>query len=252
MYSLIQLTTNEWLKITKKKSFYISLALVVAITLGAAIFIKAVIGNDFMSAGKFGGSMIALSGGGFLYLVLSAITAAGIVAREHQQGTIKLLLIRSHSRTSILASKLFAMIVYMVVLALFTVAISYIIGLLFFSNFDGLLLGETFSSIAYTFIYTFSYVVIAFMFSTLLKSTGATIGIVLSLTFIESLVVGLLYRYNFAKYILFFHTDFSQYGAEGYSPIEELTPAFSAMMYSLYMIVFLVLTFVVFKKRDVA
>lgn len=251
MYSLVQLVTNEWIKITKKKSFLISLILVALVTIGAAWFIKGVIGADFMSAGKFGSSFMSMSGGGFLYLVLCILTASTMVSKEHQLGTIKLLLIRAHSRTKILASKFIATLLYMIVLALYTIVVSYIVGFLFFTNTEGLMLAETFVQAGYFLIYVFAYVTIAFMCSTLLKSTGGTIGFVLSLTMIEGLIVGLLYNYKFAKYLLFFNTDFEQF-SNGDLIIAELTPTFSAMIYGLYMIAFILVTFVVFKRRDVA
>ena len=251
MYSLISLTTNEWLKITKRKFFIISLIIIAAVSLGAALFINLVMKVDTLTVGQFAPNMIGLSGGGFVYLILTAVLASGMVSKEHQLGTIKLLLIRAHSRNKIMASKFLAIIIYMVVIGLYTLLVSYIVGLFMFSN-DGLQLGQAIEEFAYTLIYTFSFVAIAMMCSTLTKSTGATIGIVLGLTIVESIIVGLLYNYKFAKFILFFNTNFSQFTAGDRPIIEELTPLFSAIVYSIYMIVFIAITFIVFKKRDVA
>lgn len=251
MYSLVQLTINEWLKITKKKSFIINLILIVVLALGVALFISKVIGNDFMTAGEFGSILINISGGGFVYLVLCLVQASSIVSKEHQQGTIKFLLIRSHKRETILASKFIALILYMIVVGIYMIIVSYCVGLLFFFNSNGLLITETITQFGYSLLYIFAYIIIAFMLSTVLRNTAGTIAITLSLTMIEGIIVMLLSRYDFSKYILFFNLDFTQF-SQGSPYIEGTTPVFSAIIYSIYMLLFIVITFIGFKKRDVA
>lgn len=251
MYSLVQLTINEWLKITKKRSFIINLILIAVLAVGIALFINKVVGNDFITSGEFGSILITMSGGGFVYLVLCLVQAASMVSKEHQQGTIKLLLIRAHTRHTILASKFIALILYMILVGLYIIIVSYIVGLLFFYNSDGLLITETLTQFGYSLLYVFAYMTIAFMLSTLLKSTAGTIAIALSLKILEGFIVMLLSRYEFSKFILFFNLDFSQF-TDGASSIEGITPVFSAIIYTAYMLLFISITFIVFKKRDVA
>lgn len=252
MFSLIHLVTNEWVKITKKKGFYVGLALVAFVCFVAAFFIRQVIGLDFMDQAGFVNTMIAFNGGGALYLILSALVAAGIVSSEHQLGTVKLLLIRSHPRTKILLSKLLAVLLYMVVLLLFYIVIAYVAAIIFLTSGESLGLSEILQTAGFTALYALAYVVIAFMLSTILKNTGATIGITFSFMFIEGLIVMLINRYEAAKFYLFNHVDFSVFANGGQHAIEGVTLPFSILIYSIYLLIFLAATFIVFKKRDVA
>ena len=57
-------------------------------------------------------------------------------------------------------------------------------------------------------------------------------------------------KFEFAKYILFANTDLSQFiGGEPF--IEGLTLPFSISVLVIYTVVFLVISFVTFNKRDI-
>ncbi|WMT41708.1 hypothetical protein RE628_04240 [Paenibacillus sp. D2_2] len=68
---------------------------------------------------------------------------------------------------------------------------------------------------------------------------------------LESLIVFVLAKYSFTKYLIFANVDLSQY-AEGGSPLPGMTMTFSLIVIAVYIALFLIASFVTFKKRDVA
>ena len=96
-------------------------------------------------------------------------------------------------------------------------------------------------------------VTMAFMLSTLFRSSGLAIGISLFLLLIVKNSVALLLGldYKWIDYILFIHLDLVQYLAD--SPMREgMTLGFSLGVLAVDYIIFMALTFYVFNKRDVA
>ncbi len=67
-----------------------------------------------------------------LVSLFTIIVAAGIIANEFKWGTIKLLLIRPISRTTILASKYVSVLLFALFTLLFVLVFSWIVGALFF------------------------------------------------------------------------------------------------------------------------
>jgi len=252
LYSFLQLTTNEWMKLVKKRGFFIAYLLMLLMPLGIAIVIKSFLEGTELGYVEFMQSVIDFNGGGSIYLFLCMIYTASMVSGEHQLGTIKLLLIRPHSRSKILASKYAAMLFYNIVLMLFALIVSFIIALLFFGiQSDGSMI-DVWKTVMYTMIQTVVYTTIVFMLSVLTKSTGATIGIAFCIVFIESLATMLLAKYEFAKYILFFNLDLSMYEDGGIPIIKGMTLGFSIAILAAYLVAFLSISFYVFKKRDVS
>ena len=251
MRSFIQLVTNEWLKLAKKRSFIVAYALMTLLVAGSAIVIWNFAGDEFRYLNEFVTGMLSPVGIGGMFTVISLISIAGIISQEHQLGTIKLLLIRSHSRMKILASKYVTMLLYIGILMLYTAVAAIITGLILFGGAGELALASIAKAAGFQLLYTAIYATIVFMFGVLTKSTGATVGIGLLLVFVEGLAQMLLSRYDFSKYLLFFNTDLSVYN-QGGAPIEGMTIGFSGIMIAAYMAVFIAISFIVFKKRDVA
>jgi len=251
LYSFYQLTVNEGLKLMKKRSFFIPFLIMLLASLVVALVVKKFFYDADFGITGYMEMLIGLQGGGSFYTLLCMICIASIVSIEFRLGTIKMLLIRSHSRSKILASKYVALLLYIAVLLIFTLIVGSIIGLLVLGLNGGLNVGDILEAAGYTLVYTWVYVTIVFMLSALTKSTGATIGIVFLLNFFEGIISMLLSRYDFAKYILFLNLDLQMY-QEGSPVIEGMSLGFSIAVILVYMIAFLTLTFYVFKKRDVA
>jgi len=252
LYSFLQLTTNEWTKLAKKRGFFIAFLIMLLMPLGIAVVVKSFLEGTELDYVEFMQSVIDFNGGGSIYIFLCMIYTASIVSGEHQLGTIKLLLIRPHSRSKILASKYVALLLYNVVLMLYTLIVSFIVCLLFYGLQGDGSMTDVWKTVMYTLVYTVMYTSIVFMFSVLTKSTGATIGIAFCLVFIEGLVTMLLAKYEFAKYILYFNLDLRMYENGGMPIFEGMTLGFSIAVLAVYLIAILSISFYVFKKRDVS
>lgn len=255
MRSFGRLVTNEWLKMYKKRSFFIPYAVIAACIVFIAFMVKSFGETDQIASGlAFLESMFESNGGiGQLLTLLAIVGTAGTVAKEHSLGTIKLLLIRAQSRGKILATKYVTVLLYTLSLTLAAFAAALLTGGVAFGfgseggSWEKALLGA-----AVQLAYSVIYVTVTFMVGVLTRSTGATIGVGMMLVMLESLVLLLLARYDFVKYVLFANTDLSVYLEGGTPPVSGMTLAFSLIVLAVYMALFLGISFGTFRKRDVA
>jgi ABC-2 type transport system permease protein len=199
--------------------------------------------------------------------LFTIIIAAGIVASEFSWGTIKLLLIRPIKRSKILLSKYVTTLLFGLFMIVILFGFSSLLGLILFG-----LPEETIPYLLYSdrkvveqsmFMYlltfyslksvsVFMLVTMAFMISAVFRNSSLAIGISLFLMFTGSQLTMLLsMKFDWAKYIVFANTDLMRY-IDGSPLVEGMTMSFSVIMLILYLALFLVLAFTVFKKRDVA
>ncbi|MNV54163.1 ABC-2 family transporter protein [compost metagenome] len=106
---------------------------------------------------------------------------------------------------------------------------------------------EVLTSLMYNSVSTVVYVTLAFMIGILTTSTGVTIGVTMFMLMIDKLIISR----EFYKYVLFPNLNLSAYEGGG-APIPGMTLTFSIVMLALYTIVFLLIGFSVFRRRDVA
>lgn len=102
------LITNEWIKLTKKKSTWIMLAIMVVMVFGLTWMMR-ITSNGEMLANETFSRLTDMTS--FLNLFV-VIVAASMLAEEFSRGTIKFLLIRPYSRTQILAAKFITSLLY--------------------------------------------------------------------------------------------------------------------------------------------
>jgi ABC-2 type transport system permease protein len=199
--------------------------------------------------------------------LFAIIVAAGIVAGEFSWGTIKLLLIRPISRTKILLSKYITVILYGVTMLVILFAVSSLLGLILFGGsgqsvhlayIDGDVVEQ---NIVWYLIKTYLLLSIdvtmmatmAFMISSVFRSSSLAIGISLFLLFAGGNATAILaMKFDWAKYSLFANTDLTQYTGFSQPMVEGMTMGFSITMLLIYFAIFQFLAFFVFKKRDVA
>ncbi len=199
--------------------------------------------------------------------LFTIVIAAGIVASEFSWGTVKLLLIRPLSRSKILLSKYITVVLFGLLLLSMIYILSTLVGLLLFGlpssevphlayvsgevverNIAFHLIGQYFlGSIDILMIGT-----MAFMISAVFRNSSLAIGISLFLMFMGGTATMLLAsRFEWTKYILFANTNLTVY-FDGVPPIEGMTLTFSILILIIYFVVFHLLAFSVFSKRDVA
>lgn len=195
--------------------------------------------------------------------IFTVVIAAGIVSSEFGTGTIKMLLTRPVSRWKILLSKLVASILYGIVLFAAGIVVALIIGIALFgtdssialSIVDGQIVQDTVKN---TFIETTLYslgstimtIIFAFMIGTIFGSSTLAVSLSLFILLMGSTATMFIAQYDFAKYI-WFANDLSYYAPGSMPMIEGLTFTFSLVVNIVYAIVFLVITFGYFMKRDV-
>ncbi|WP_166001681.1 ABC transporter permease [Bacillus sp. Cs-700] len=201
-----------------------------------------------------------------LISIFTIIIGAGVIASEYSWGTIKLLLIRPASRTKILASKFIATLLFALLSLVILYISSFIIGGLFlgfnavdqpYLTYSGGDVAETSMAIHYIVEYALAsvnllmMVTFAFMLSSIFRSSSLAIGLAIFLMFTGSQLTYILSQYDWVKYILFANTDLRVY-FDGSPIIESMTLGFSLMTLLVYFIVFLLLSWLLFTKRDVA
>ncbi|HLQ72075.1 MAG TPA: ABC transporter permease subunit [Bacillota bacterium] len=199
--------------------------------------------------------------------LFTIIVAAGIVAHEFRWGTIKLLLIRPISRSTILLSKYISVLLFALFTLIFGAIMFLIVGGIFygFSSFDPYIvinqgdgyayvsqIGEILADYGYQVVNLVMMATFAFMISSIFRNSAMAIGVAIFLMFTGNSIVGIFANYDWAKYILFANTDLSQYANDATPWIEGMTIGFSIMMLIIYYVVFMVLSWIFFTKRDVA
>lgn len=206
---------------------------------------------------------------GLLSLVslLTIIVAAGIVANEFRWGTIKLLLIRPISRSKILLSKYISVLIFAVVTSIFLYVFSFMIGAIFFGieganphillstepGFEYVsIIGDILSTYGYKVINLVMMATFAFMISTVFRNSSLAIGLAIFLMMAGTQIVFIFAERSWAKYILFANTDLTQYKAGNTPMLEGMTLGFSVSVLVVYYAIFIVLSWIVFTKRDVA
>jgi ABC-2 type transport system permease protein len=201
-----------------------------------------------------------------LVTIFTVIIAAESVAGEFSTGTIKLLLINPASRSKILLSKYISVLTFSVLLLLLLFGTAFLTsGLLegfgnvsgpyIYASSDGIvhavnMVGYVLRTYGYQCVELILIVTMAFMISAVFRSSSIAIGLSIGLMFIGTAIAGFLSRYSWAKYYLFENTDLTQY-LNGSPMIAGMTLQFSIIVLIGYFIIFNILSWIVFSKRDV-
>ncbi len=225
--------------------------------------------NDIQPT-SYGALSFVYENSGIIILIglFSIIVASGAIANEHRWGTIKLLLIRPISRTTILFSKYISVLLFTLTMTILLIVLLFIIGLIFF-GFEGanptylitatdgtLELASLYKAIIADYSFPFIEIIIlttlAFMISTIFKNNSLALGATLFLMFTGVQIYFWFEKYAWSKYILFAHTDLSQYSQTGTLFFEGNTLSLSITVLLVYYALFLFLSWLIFTKRDVA
>ncbi|SDE06632.1 ABC-2 type transport system permease protein [Paenibacillus sp. UNCCL117] len=202
-----------------------------------------------------------------LITLFTVIVAGDSMAGEFSTGTIKLLLIRPARRLKIMASKYIAMIQFGLLLLVLLFVISVLTnGLLYgFEDLDLPLLDfdasgqivekNMFATLWQTYLLngvaTIMYVTMAFMISTVFRSSSLAIGFSIFALFASMMLLEVLQPYAWSKYLLLANLDLTQY-FHGKPYQEGMTLTFSVMMLLVYYLLFNLTSWLVFTRRDVA
>ncbi|GGN99092.1 ABC transporter permease [Saccharibacillus kuerlensis] len=259
MSNFFGLIHNENIKIYARMRTWVMLGVLALIALLMPVLIH------FVSEGiGLWSAMNTLLLFSFLPTVFTIAVAADSAAGEFSRGTIKLLLIRPWSRSKILLSKYISVLLFMLAVYALFAGLGLLMSSLLFdtesaaNDMIGQLtgsLGDYFWwSLLYRLVDCLIYFTMAFMFSVVFRSNSLAVALTIILLFIGDLVTLLISpeRYEIGRYLLFANLDLSQYISSETGNYGVTTIGFSLAVLAVYYVIFLALTFWVFRKRDVA
>ena len=206
--------------------------------------------------------------------LLILIVAADLVSSERSAGTVKLLLTRPVKRWKILLSKYIALLLSISIIVLLMGFLAYIIsGVVFgfggwkapvltgFTSTEGELntanvqLIEQWQYVLMEFglVWFVAIVVgtLSFMLSVLLKSTSASMGVMLAALIAGLILSNLVSSWHSAKYLFMINLDLTGYLAGNSPPVPGMTLLFSISVLAVWAIIALIVSFTVFIRKDV-
>lgn len=199
--------------------------------------------------------------------VVMIVLAGGCVANEFSNGTIKFLLINPVKRSKIIISKYLTLIIVSIVLIFGIFVVSGVTDCILFGvegwNTPMLLVENGVVSQGSAFLYVMKayfyqglnlvvMMTMAFMISSLLKSSAVSIGIGVAALMGGSMLVQILALFgcDWGRYILFANTDLINIArGNGLFANQDLTS--SAVILTIYMVIFLLTAYDGFTRREV-
>ncbi|MFS1512438.1 ABC transporter permease subunit [Chengkuizengella sp. SCS-71B] len=221
----------------------------------------------------FTNQFVANSVGLFLPLLVLVIVA-DLVAGEHSSGTIKLLLTRPIKRWKVLLSKYIALTMYVSITVLLLAVMSYLISGLVF-GFGGWMqpvltgfevIGSELNLNNINIIPQWQFLImelglawfsslvvacLAMMVSVLVRSIAAGMGIMLATLIAGTILTNMVSSWESAKYFFMVNLQTVSYLSGAVPPIQGLTLSFSLINLSVWTLISIVISFVVFTKRDI-
>ncbi|WP_068785443.1 ABC transporter permease [Paenibacillus phocaensis] len=209
----------------------------------------------------------------FIPLLIMGV-GSDIVSSERTSGTVKMLLTRPVRRWKILLSKLLTLLMFVSLIILSTCLICYFISGLFFGYrgwnlpvFTGFQLQGAEVDISgvhavpqwlYIFmqaglIWFVSVVVaaLAFMVSVLVRSTSASIVIMMAALIAGNILTNMASSWTSAKYLFMVNLGLTNYLAGTPAPIEGMSLGFSLLVLAVWGACALIVSFLVFTKQDI-
>ena len=199
--------------------------------------------------------------------IFTIIIAGDSLAGEFSSGTIKLLLIRPASRVKILISKYISFLLFSMLLLLTLFVVSVVVNGILYGfgymdlplvsvNAEGEIVEKSmvlnlWKTYMLNGVSTVMYVTMAFMISSAFRSSAMAIGFSIGTLFAGNIVLEALQRFDWSKYLLFANTDLTQY-LSGRPFQEGMTLSFSIGVLVVYFLVFNLVSWLLFTRRDVA
>ena len=207
---------------------------------------------------------------GIFLIVVIVMIAGTIVSDEFNKGTIKLLLVKPYTRNKILLSKFITTVIIIFFVILSTVIMEMLVGGVLFGfdslsvpvieyNFNTNMLEEI-NVFAYLGIQTLAQLpmivllaTLAFVISTLFSNSALAITISL-LGYMSTAIINqlaLAYNLSFMKYFVTMNWDLSQFLFGNLPYMQGMSLILSIVICLVYLLVMLIPTFIIFKKRNI-
>ncbi len=203
-------------------------------------------------------------------IIMSVMIAGTIVSEEFSKGTIKLLLVKPYKRTTILAAKFITAVIMLLIVIIIVMLMQFVVGGIAygFDSFGTPVVAynhntntlEEIGIIKYLAMETVGklpmYILLmtlAFAFSTIFTNSALAITIAL-LGSMGAPMINMLAQQFKLEWIKFFVTpnwDLTQYFFGKLPTFKGLTLGFSIAIIVIYMLIMLITSFVVFKKKNI-
>lgn len=257
----IALIHNENIKIYSRIRTWVMLFILamMSVLLPALLYFTSESASSLM--GLWENFQMTVSVAFFLNTIFVVVVASDSVAGEFTWGTIKLLLIRPWSRSKILLSKYISMVLFSLLSTAVLVAFGFGASLIFSSSSSDAISSITIWSPAeYSFldllcryVELFLTAALAFMVSSVFRASGLAIGLSLFIMFAKNIFTAIFSpeRFEWAQYLIFTHMDLRGYLLSDTGP-GGATIGFSIAVLAVYYIIIMAISWIVFRKRDVA
>ncbi|PTM59605.1 ABC transporter permease [Desmospora activa] len=194
----------------------------------------------------------------FFVQIWTIVIAGDIISSEFNWGTVKLLLIRPANRTKILQSKYLAVLLFAVLCMIIFWISTLVFGLIFFGqpSLEGNPIQQLLNLGIDCGLYLVEVIMmatLAFLLSTVSRSSSLSIGLTIFLLFVGSFLTELLAYVSWegGKFLLFANLDLSPYVQGGDPVFKGMTLEFSLGVLIVHFLLFHVIAWFIFKKRDV-
>lgn len=215
----------------------------------------------------------------FIILIFCVVLAAGMIAGEQSNGTLKVLATRPFSRNKILTSKILATLIFGIIFMIFSALVLFITGFAIY-GLDMTPIMAVFNAssvfiaspivllliyLALMIIKILFFVLLATMISTVFRSNVGAVAVSIFVYFITALFSVLFVSSTWYAYLPFAGIDLFKFfgGAFGATTANPLAIAFSSPMFFnsnliisgvtvlASMIIMTILSYTVFKKREI-
>lgn len=254
------LIKQELYKLIKKKSSIIIPLIIFLLMIGLAF-----ISNNYSDILKPEEQFKQGFGGFALIFFLMIIQASTIITMEFHYGTIKNLLFRNHSRTSIVISKIVSLIIFSLIIFIFTIIISLLLNAILFSDIDILKQsGDNFSLLQEHLLNAFASYIgmwlllsLTLLISCILKSPGVSIAVGIVFYFAVSVISSILFaainQWEWLKWnpVNMLNLSVQILDNDMFEKLTKLNLQELFIGNMIYIIIFLALVVLVFRKKNI-
>ena len=215
---------------------------------------------------------------GFVILIFCVVLAAGMIAGEQSNGTLKVLAVRPYNRSKILTSKILATVIFGTIFIVFSALVLFIIGYAFygldmtpilavFNASSAFVVSPIVLLLIYLVLMIFKilfYVLLATMISVVFRSNVGAVAISILIYFVSALFAVLFTSSYWYAFIPFAGIDlFKFFGGSFATPDNPIAIALSSPLFYnsnfvvsivsvlITMLVFIIISYTVFKKREI-
>ncbi|MCG1102894.1 ABC transporter permease [Staphylococcus epidermidis] len=253
------LIKQECFKLCKKKSTFIIPIIIILL-----MVVQAIISKNYDDVFSPQSSIESAFSGFSWFIFLLIIQASTIISMEFYHGTIKNLLYRKYTRTNIIISKIITLVIFSLLYFIISIVVGFILWAIFFNDINLIeskgdelsLLSKMLLTGLGTYVGTWLVLSVTLLISCAMKSPGVSIAVGIVLYFATSILSGILTiivdKWEWLKWnpisMMNIMIQIVDKSMKKYTKL-ELHELFIGNI--VYIIIFLILVVLVFKKKNV-